>query len=568
MIISRMTLTPRVRNLIGFNVVLMLLFVLVVTYHSGEAYRSTLEEAQKNATSLTNSLADHTELSFLVADVTMRRAIERQYINTLFAGPLNPYTSQQMSAWLAETPQVVGIAMMDAKAETLAAAHKDGYEAWLGDSNILGGRDLLSVMREGNDRTMFISVHRVPSSAPLIVLSRSFNAPEGTFGGFVVVALNPHYFEEFYRSIATHEGASMRVALGKEVLTRSVHASDDAGRSAIENTMAENEAAATKDAPYLRVHRAEGGLMVVASRELKNVPLRVSVAFSGNDIFRQWRASRDKDIGFLVLFTVFGTVLSFFAAAMSRQISRAEQSESAAILASQAKSEFLANMSHELRTPLNAVIGYSEMLNSEYFGPLNQKQKERVHDINLCGTHLLQLINDILEFSKGDAGKLELVEETVDLAEVINEAARITHGRARMKNIRLLTTVDPDLLPVWGDRRKIAQMLLNLISNAIKFTPDNGTVRVSAKMDQHHALHVVVSDTGVGMSEEDIPKALSVFGQVHRSQSHEGTGLGLPLCKMYAELHGGRLVLTSKLGSGTTVRILFPHQRTLLKKTI
>src|SRR5690606_797803 len=140
-------------------------------------------------------------------------------------------------------------------------------------------------------------------------------------------------------------------------------------------------------------------------------------------------------------------------------IMRVEESEGAAILASQAKSEFLANMSHELRTPLNAIIGFSEMINSGYFGPLNVKQKERVHDINRCGSHLLQLITDILEFSKGDAGKLELAEEKVDIAEIANEGIRILNGKIKTKAIHLVCAIEPDLPCLWGDKRKIRQIL-------------------------------------------------------------------------------------------------------------
>jgi two-component system, cell cycle sensor histidine kinase PleC len=567
MIIFRKALTPRIRNLIGFNAMLILLFCLVVAYHSSDSYRHVLSTTQRNAESLANSLADHTELSFLVADLTVRRAIERQYINTLVAGELNAYTNQQFKTWLDETPQVVGIVMVDEQGSVAASAQKQGYDAWPSNSKIISGSDLLSIMRDGNDRTMFISVHSLPSGQRLIVLSRRVDKTTGEFGGFVMVALNPKYFEEFYRSISVSELAYMRVVLNKDVLTASAHAPEGFASDSLNVALQENEQRATQDKANILVVNVNERMAVVASKKLRNLPISVSVVFGEREAFEQWRAGRDKDVWFLVLFTLFATVLSFFAVAMSRQMARAEQSENTAILASQAKSEFLANMSHELRTPLNAVIGYSEMLNSEYFGPLNQKQKERVHDINLCGTHLLQLINDILEFSKGDAGKLELAEETVDIAEVINETTRITNGRARMKNIRLITVIDPGLLPLWGDRRKIAQTLLNLMTNAVKFTPENGTVRVSAKMDQYKALNIIVSDTGVGMSEEDIPKALSVFGQVHRSQSHEGTGLGLPLCKMYTELHGGKLILTSKLGSGTTVRLVFPYQRTLTRKS-
>jgi len=203
------------------------------------------------------------------------------------------------------------------------------------------------------------------------------------------------------------------------------------------------------------------------------------------------------------------------------------------------------------------------MINSGYFGPLNAKQKERIHDINLCGSHLLQLITDILEFSKGDAGKLELAEEKVDMGEIVNESVRIMSGKIKTKNIHTVIAIEPSLPFLWGDKRKIRQILINLLSNSVKFTPEDGTITVAVRLDQHENMSLIVADSGIGIAENDISKALSVFGQVHRSKSHEGTGLGLPLCKMYAELHDGRLLLTSKIGEGTTVRILFPHQRIL-----
>src|SRR5690606_25392182 len=121
---------------------------------------------------------------------------------------------------------------------------------------------------------------------------------------------------------------------------------------------------------------------------------------------------------------------------------------------------------------------------------------------------------------------------------------------------------------IWGDKRKIRQILINLLANAVKFTPEDGTITLTSRLDQQHNLSFSVADTGIGIAEADIPKALSVFGQVHRNKSHEGTGLGLPLCKMYAELHGGKLQLTSKVGEGTSVKVTFPHQRVLLNKSI
>jgi signal transduction histidine kinase len=160
-----------------------------------------------------------------------------------------------------------------------------------------------------------------------------------------------------------------------------------------------------------------------------------------------------------------------------------------------------------------------------------------------------------------------LIEEKVDIAEIVNESVRIMSGKIRSKGIHVVVAIEPEIPFVWGDKRKIRQVIINLLSNSVKFTPENGTITVAVRLDQHDNMNLIVADTGIGIAENDIAKALSVFGQVHRSKSHEGTGLGLPLCKMYAELHDGKLILTSKLGEGTTVRVIFPHHRLVQDKS-
>jgi signal transduction histidine kinase len=235
--------------------------------------------------------------------------------------------------------------------------------------------------------------------------------------------------------------------------------------------------------------------------------------------------------------------------------------------ANKAKSDFMAAMSHELRTPLNAVIGFSEMLGGEIFGPLGHaRYKEYVEDIRTSGVHLLSLINDLLDLSRLDAGQLELSDEDVDLAEVVAESLRIVRGRAQKSNIRLFEAIEVPELAVRGDRRRIRQVVINLLANAVKFTPDRGTVRVTICRRSDKAA-VVVTDTGIGMAKEDIPKAFERFHQVDssRARKYDGAGLGLPLSKQLMELHGGRLEVESALHVGTTVIMLFPHERIVVR---
>ncbi len=567
---TTMTLTqkrskaPRIRNLIGFYVLIILLFCVIVVYQGAGAYRQTLREGEQTAVRLSRILADHVELTFLGVDLSLRRAIERQYFNTLFGNNLPQYTEQNFKVWLNETPQIVALALINEAGEVEVAAHKRDYESWLDYHETIIGKKLFVHLREADDTQVFIGKHYTKDNDSLIIMSRRYNKINGEFGGIVVAAINPSYFIDFYSSIASGSQKFMALMLpdGASLAVGPYDSPQDEALS--QHWLSQNnnlgELVRSQTTTYGEA------LKIVAIKELKNMPIVVSVVLDEGDFLEEWRQSRMKDLGFLGLFFVFGSILSFFAIAMARQITRVEESEASAILASQAKSEFLANMSHELRTPLNAIIGFSEMINSGYFGPLNAKQKERIHDINLCGSHLLQLITDILEFSKGDAGKLELVEEKVDLTEIISEGVRIMNGKIKTKNIHLVLALEPDLPQLWGDKRKVRQILINLLSNAVKFTSEGGTITLAARLDQQHNLAMIVSDTGIGIAEADIPKALSVFGQVHRNKSHEGTGLGLPLCKMYTELHGGKLQLTSKLGEGTSVRITFPHQRVLTHK--
>ncbi len=235
------------------------------------------------------------------------------------------------------------------------------------------------------------------------------------------------------------------------------------------------------------------------------------------------------------------------------------------ILANRAKSEFLANMSHELRTPLNAIIGFSEMLKQEFFGDLNEKQAEYVKDINESGSHLLNIINDILDISKIEAGNMELDEEEVDLEEMIDGCISLVKHRADEGQVTIVTDFRSSMKVLRVDAQKLKQIMLNLLSNAVKFTPEEGTIEVGVDVDREGSFVLSVTDTGVGMSPDQIPEAMRPFGQVDNaiSRESEGTGLGLPLTKSLVEAHGGTLEIESNLGVGTTITLRFPPERTV-----
>jgi GAF domain-containing protein len=225
------------------------------------------------------------------------------------------------------------------------------------------------------------------------------------------------------------------------------------------------------------------------------------------------------------------------------------------------KSEFLANMSHELRTPLNAIIGFSEVLGERLFGELNEKQAEYTEDILTSGRHLLSLINEILDLSKVEAGRMELELAAFDLPLAIDNARTFVRERATRHGITLDVAVDERLGEFFGDERKIKQILLNLLSNAVKFTPEGGRIGIEARQADG-SVEISVSDTGVGIAPEDQPKIFEEFRQVGSDYAHkiEGTGLGLTLAKKFVELHGGKIWVTSEVGKGSTFSFTLPER--------
>ncbi len=237
-------------------------------------------------------------------------------------------------------------------------------------------------------------------------------------------------------------------------------------------------------------------------------------------------------------------------------------SKEAAEFANRTKTEFLANMSHELRTPLNAILGFSEVIKEGMFGPVNAKYAEYARDIHRSGSHLLAIINDILDLSKLEAGKLDLHESDVSVSKLVEDCCVLLRNKAAEGDVKLVEAV-PDNLPLLrADARAVKQVLLNFLSNAVKFTPEGGTVRIAARSCAK-GLEVSVSDTGIGMTAEQIQVALSPFGQVDSklARKHEGTGLGLPICRSLMKLHGGTLEVTSKPNEGTIMTATFPIER-------
>jgi PAS domain S-box-containing protein len=234
-------------------------------------------------------------------------------------------------------------------------------------------------------------------------------------------------------------------------------------------------------------------------------------------------------------------------------------------VANRSKSQFLANMSHELRTPLNAILGFSDIIRRQAFGALgHRKYAEYAQDIHFSGEHLLAIINDVLDLAKVEAGRFDLREELIDVADLIDRTFRLMAERVHAAGLKSTIHAAPDLPILRADERLVRQIVVNLVSNAIKFTPSGGRITIDAHRSADD-LSIAVRDTGIGIARDDIAVVMQPFGQIANAyqRGHGGTGLGLPLCLSFARLHGGDLSIDSTPGQGTTVTVRFPAARLL-----
>jgi len=297
--------------------------------------------------------------------------------------------------------------------------------------------------------------------------------------------------------------------------------------------------------------------MRLGYRSLLSIPLfREQQIMGGLTVWRKQSGNFEPEIVNLLQTFATQSALAIQNARLFREI---EDKGREIETANRHKSEFLANMSHELRTPLTAIIGFSEVLSEKLFGELNDKQNEYMDDIVSSGRHLLSLINDILDLSKVEAGRMELDLTKFDLPTAIDNALILIRERATRRGIRLRHSVGEQLGEVLGDERKFKQILLNLLSNAVKFTAEGGRIDVDAVLT-NGAVEISVSDTGIGIAPENQETIFEEFRQVGTdySKKREGTGLGLTLTRKFVELHGGKIWVGSEVGKGSTFTFTLP----------
>jgi signal transduction histidine kinase len=458
----------------------------------------------------------------------------------------------------------------------------DSSRQWPIPNISVADRDYFRALKDDPHRESYISrpAQNRATGAWTIFLAHRVSGPDGQFLGIILGAIETRYFEDFYRAISIGEGTSIVMQRSDGVMLARFPQTDAIGKafSNSEHLLQGGVAGVVHELSPIdgqmrlkAAHLVAGYPVIALATKTEEAALSnwrgiarlmslgagccaLSIALAGFAIGRQWKQQ---------------AMLAHAQAELRRQEDHTAAFEAlaaakeAAEMANRAKSEFLATISHELRTPLNAVLGFSEVMLSEVYGPLgNERYRAYAKDIHASGSHLLSIVNDLLDLSKASAGKLELDENWTDARELVSAICRLIGPRIDEARLSLTVSLPAGELLIYADERLLKQMLLNLLSNACKFTPPGGNITCSLAIDDAQVVFSV-ADTGVGIPAEHLERILQPFVQLDSAltRRHDGTGLGLALVKAMAELHGGSLRLDSRVGSGTTASVVLPRRR-------
>ena len=436
-------------------------------------------------------------------------------------------------------------------------------------------RDYFLAHRDRGNAGLFIGqpIRGRLSNLWLIGMSRRISAPDGSFAGVVMASVTPDYFEEFLRPLPA--GAESKTVLLHEdgkLLARHPPVVGEPGTSwADADANPDLPGSITQDdaEPLRNPFMAERHLM--AFGRLPDYPLLLALATPERGVLLDWRRRATTVLAGALLSILAVGGVGLLSWRQSRKVESlvealgaASHRADAATAATAAKSAFLANMSHELRNPLNAIVGFADALRGGHFGRLTAKQTGYIEDIHRAGQHLTALVGGVLDMSKIEAGRLDLEESDLSLQALVEGCVQLMLPQAEAFGVQVEAVNGRDDIWLTADELRLRQCLLNLLSNAIKFTPPQGRVAVEIEVAADGAPIISVSDTGIGMTVEELRSALEPFGQVREAlphRRHQGTGLGLPITEALVRLHGGQLQIDSAKGQGTIASIVLPAER-------
>jgi two-component system cell cycle sensor histidine kinase PleC len=490
-----------------------------------------------------------------------------------------------LAHWKSEIPElvspIINILMIDANGKLLASSIE-------GTPNTISysDREYFQAHRDNPGLGFFLGPPHIGRIAQRLVISatRRLETKDGHFAGVLVFSIDPELLTTLHQTVDLRKTSAISL-MGTDGMVFGRFTVNGLDASAVGHKVQDHRAlTASKFADagaYSARSPYDGVQRLVHWRKVRDYPLIVVVGLGAAESFAAADRQASIVIGLglamlslpLILMLMLNREISRRVEreiALDRETEKVRETNAELVLsrrhaeeANQAKSTFLANMSHEFRTPLNAILGFSEIIRDKLVGRDLDRYANYGADIHHSGEHLLNIVNDVLDVAKVEAGKLELREEKIEVRTIIRGSLLAVEQQAAVGGIYLTSATEEISASICGDRTRLEQIVINLLSNAIKFTPPGGSVYIAAAAARDGGLSLRIRDTGIGMSREEISRALELFGQVNNSLSRQfdGTGLGLPLAIQLTELHGGTLTIESAPGSGTTVAVCFPANR-------
>jgi two-component system cell cycle sensor histidine kinase PleC len=468
--------------------------------------------------------------------------------------------------------RVLGAPSMRALVVINAAGRIIAFSRWHPPPTVdVGDRDYFMTLRDHPGEGLVIGVPTINriNNEWTINIARRLSKPDGSFAGVALATLEPLYYERVYAAINLSPGGTIAMFRSDGVLlARHPHAEAMMGKSVGDTPFRRFLRQSTEPVATRIVGAIDGQPRIAAGRFLPAFPVYLTVSQHETVVLAAWRGETlFLLVGMIAILLVLGLLtMRMLEQAVLREAAEREilAAKLRAEAASEAKTSFLANMSHELRTLLNAILGFSEMIRDRLHGPDGATRYcEYAGDIHASGTHLLDLVNDVLDMSKIEAGRYQLHLEYVDVAKTVAACLSIMQSRAAAKGIAIDTEIAAGLAPIYADERAFKQVLLNLLTNAVKFSPEGRKITVAARLSPAGETELRVVDHGVGIAEEALARIFEPFGRgdhMH-AQPEEGIGLGLSISRKLMTLQGGVLLLDSAVGLGTTAVIRFPAAR-------